>query len=337
VSEKKYHYQVPYERAVKAFAYAGYSYDKTRLLLNGMQFFFPIEGRGSLRSLWEKFFKEAKQHSTSSCFSSEIIAAEGIDPLFTWAILEDEWRKSKKGIFVEKVMEEIRDMNLRKMVETLLFLGYKEEKVQAAIWACHEGPIARWDVERIDFYRKFFWDAPSMLAPDWEEYFSHIDYKTREGRHVAILAGAKSATALLYELKLPLGISEDRILSRTFERCFMKGEDSQNSKDIALYTDRLVKLSKSLLDRSVGSNMNDEIAETLRRLNVESAPGDQSLKPISAEDLNGKFNFFTDDTQSESVLDAELDGFVNFDIDNVRKPVILDPKKKEKESSGSAG
>lgn len=337
MSKKKYHYQLPFERAVKAFAYAGFNYEKTRSFLHGMQFFFPLKGTGSLRSLWGTFHKEALQHSPTLCFKSEVIAAEGVDPLFTWAILQNDWRKSPKGIFVERVMEEIRDMNLRKMVESLLYLGYKEEEVQSSIWACHKGPVARWDVERIDFYRKFFWDASSMLAPDWEEYFSHIDYKTKVGRHIAILAGAETATDLLYELKLPLGISEDRILARTFERCFMKGEGSQESKDIALFADRLAKLSKALLDRSSGSRVDDEIAATLKRLNVKDAPGDQSLKPISVEDLNAQFSFFTDDTQSESVLEAEHDGFASFDVDNVRRPVVLDPKKKLKESSGSAG
>ena len=331
-----YNYKLPFDRAVKAFSYAGFSVHRIRQLMRGMSLFFPPDGPNSLEELRDKYHSEALAYSLKLEFTPDIVEKEGLDPLLTWAILfKHDWRSSPKAVFVQKAFEEISRNKLRSMVEALIFLGYRDEEVQSSIWACHDGPMARWDVERISFYRRFFWDSSTMLPPDWEAYFEHVDFTTSVGQHLYVLANAKSPLNVLYDLKLPLGLSPDRILTRTFERCFIKGEEATDSSVIVRYADRVVKLSKAMLDRNAGAGQQDEVAKTLQRLSVKAASDDQALKPISVEDLQGEFSFFADDTQSETVLDAERDGFASFDIDNVRRPLVLNKDKKEDHGSVS--
>lgn len=164
--ERGKRFRMPYWRAMKAYAYAGKSFEYTMERLSQMEFETPrpdvprhLPHYRRCKSAFKGYRAQAMRRSRSLEFSSSEIEALGLDPFYTWIHEGEQGSPNDKCAFVQGVIEDLSFVRLRKIVSIAIRLGLSAEKIQELLR--RQSPVA-WKAYHIEFYRKFFWDITGM-------------------------------------------------------------------------------------------------------------------------------------------------------------------------------
>lgn len=188
-------FRMPYWRAMKAYAYAGKSFEYTMERLSKMEFETPrpdvsrhLPHYRRCKSAFKGYRAQAMRRSRSLEFSSSEIEALGLDPLYTWIHEGEQGSPNDKCAFVQGVVEDLSFVRLRKIVSIAIRLGIPAEKIQEFLR--RPSPVA-WKAYHIEFYRRFFWDIAGMSQEAKLAYLA-ITSKTKFMRGYEYLKTPKS-------------------------------------------------------------------------------------------------------------------------------------------------
>lgn len=282
----------PYLQAMKAYAYAGKSFDYCMTQLGCLSLETPLSDvashaliRKRLESLFQGYTREARRLSLGLYFTKAQLEVLGIDPLFTWIKEDEDPSASAASAFTQDVIDEMQNFRLRQVVSVLLRLQTPPEEIAATL---RKLGVTRWLVEHIVFYNRFFWDAEPMSYEDWLEYlyianpheFARVDEDgiswpaNLHFRYLKELVTMESAQQLRFKCALPLesSIEEmDRDLQLNIGSLAMEtirmGDCKNASKLVGAYA-RLGAMNKSSGENSV----DEEYRQVMADLKIVGSP-----------------------------------------------------------------
>lgn len=226
--QRAHRLHIPYWRALKAYAFAGKSFEYALAQLSYMHLEVPKADNPThapIYNIYEgqflKFKCEAKLADRMLEFSSDQAEAFDIDPMYTW-IKEEDNPTSPKAIFMQHLIDYMGNSHLRKIVDVCLRLGMKPSDITSKL--AQWGPGVVWTPTHIVFYYRMFWDVLPMSYEDMISYL-FIASPTRRAadgdpepnpqfEYLRMMVMAKNRDELLFECRLPVEGVEEVVISK---------------------------------------------------------------------------------------------------------------------------
>lgn len=165
---------LPYALAMKAFAFAGKSYEYAIKRLSFLALETPrpdVESHtiywDSMEDMYNEYRSEARRISRDRIFSNSQLETLGIDPFYTWIKEDENPSASFASAFTHDVTDEMQHFRLRQIVSVLLRLGETPEMIEKEL---QQQGFTNWRTEHISFYQRFFWNTTKMTHEDWLNY-----------------------------------------------------------------------------------------------------------------------------------------------------------------------
>ena len=311
---------VPYHRTIKAAAYAGKSIGDLRRVLEYAILEYPIEkDDNTIKRLHLSLRSAARNLNPDFEFSDEDCVDHEIDAMYHHMVAGGRRGLSEKADFVCKVLIDCRDLMLRQMVDTLLFIGeFDPAIIEERIYTNTVVPTTIWTAQEIGFYRDYFWDTTVMGNCDWQRYRSWfrtmrgIDKPAPKLKHVGEFHPANDRASLLLRARLNSGISDSAMLSQAKDIIHWCLTKERNNGD----ADRIARLSAAL-NKTINTSVKD-LGDSESRQKFQSAI-DRILTPldgsaglvhmISRDDLpqGSEVGDRAKDDQLEEVLNGKYD------------------------------
>lgn len=309
-------HRFPYEHAVKAMAYAGLSLDEIRDVLKRAYFAVPPKGDGSLRSIVAKHRAAARTLHDNFCLSEGDIEDSCIDPIFTWARTFDDIRRHPSAIFAERMMQKMKNITLRIIIDTMIYLGFDDDKIVNEFPFCYDAPSIPIDREEVAFYRYFFWNDDEMLPADWRWYYTLMDPKSKLAQNLDRLLNSSRRMAL-YEAGLSMDEDHIAMGKRVGERCIIESSEVSPSespyvKNLCWNTAKNWLMALMKIKEMEGSTSHSDIDERFKALRLISDKN-ASTDPVPISQIKGDASEdFESNEQLEAVLNAEATKFANY-------------------------
>ena len=167
---------MPYWRVLKAYAYAGKSFEYALQKLSKMRFETPKPDKENhlpylrkYRAVFNGFRTQALRKSKTFQYTPAEIEELGVDPFYTWILEGEKGTPNDKAAFVQGVIDDLDDVHLRKLVSIGIYLGQTSREIQDHLR--RHSPVA-WKAYHIDFYRRFFWSVEEMSAEARKAYLA---------------------------------------------------------------------------------------------------------------------------------------------------------------------
>lgn len=304
---------VPYHRTLKAIAYSGKGVKTISEVLERLNLEMPPDSDNTLKRIHLSHVYAAQQISTKYQFTAQQCIDLEIDAFYQYLIAGGRRGVNAKADFVCKIMIDCRDLRLRQMIDTLLFIGdYDPVVIKEKIYTNAVIPSTRWGEEEIGFYRDFIWDASIMTNADWLKYRSwFVDGEPKLG-HIQEFNASSTQGELLTAAQLSLGVEDSAMLAQSKDMLYGLLNKANRRGDAVEVTKLSEAINKniSLASRDLGdSTSRRKIQLAIDRI---ITPLDGSVTPIKmisredlAEDSTVGDRSVTD--QLDSVLEGKYD------------------------------
>lgn len=226
---------LPYQHALKAFAYSGITLNQALAVLADMKFLLPPMPNKALIKIYDKHRRLAKAINSEFMLPPHKISELGIDPFYSWAQSRDNPGICETTRYANKIVEEAKQKTLRKMVDILLFLRKPPEEIAQILYRASTAykPILAWGEKEISDYKKFFWNIDAMSITDWQRYICwHYDEeRVNELEYIAELL-VKDTDDLLFDAGLPLAMDVDEMAEIMMRECYMRFRTAMKGSEI---------------------------------------------------------------------------------------------------------
>lgn len=214
--------KLPYLKAVEAMAFSGLTFSKVVKTLKLIGLVVPDAKDTRLKNFYNKYRKEAHALDKEYIHNPILIQNRELGPLYYWAQVDGDPRISPEAEYVDRILEESRDLTLRRLVDLLLYLKKDPEDIAELIRKSSRSPVLRWDKNDVAFFKHFFWDPLSMKAQDWREYAAI----TPEDHMLPYIAKIPSMSHddILFEAGIPLTMTVDAMADVMMRECYVNFE-----------------------------------------------------------------------------------------------------------------
>jgi len=303
--------RVPYRRALKAYAYAGFTYSDTLNELDRFGFYTPWTkvGKGNLKKYFAYHQREAQKIHSYYKYEPSQLRKAGIYHLFKWIRANEDTKVTDPDVvLVESVIQSIRSFFLRRAVSVMLFQGMSAESIAEVFAVDPRTPIVSWNAEQIEIYSTYFWDVEDMTFEDWLKYqdFPEDLTESRHYEYISDFTEIESAMDITWHGSPrhynPAFIFDD-IISRQFKASKKEGDAETARKASRLCVQALREKQKFIAGATPG-----EVAATNPFEDLELLIKEEQEKEVMAlatiEDFDGDVS---DPSDTGSDKDAYLD------------------------------
>jgi len=332
---------LPYALAMKAFAFAGKTFEYAVKRL----FFLALETPRSdvdthtiywdlMVNMYNEHRWEARRISRDLIFSKSQIKSLGIDPFYTWIMEDENPSASFASAFTHDVTDEMQHFRLRQIVSVLLRLGETPTVIEKEL---QRRGFTNWRVEHISFYQRFFWNTTKMTHEDWLNYL-YFANPYRIGRtdenginwesnfhfsYLKDMTTMECAETLRFKCSLPINSSISDMdldiqqnLGCMIKEAMRSGDFKNTAKLLGPYT-RMATILSANNDEPV----NSELREMFESLNIIATPAQAKRYGVDMKELG----------YVEPLNRDEIEGEISDPRDTSRSPFIDSngyPKKK---------
>jgi hypothetical protein len=281
--------KVPYDGALKAFAYAGMPFNTASRILDSLGFLQPPVGDNSLKTLYTFHRQSARDINPDFKFARGLAESFGINPIYEWVSRSKAHETTNARI--DTIMDEMRQPLLRRALDILLYLGWSPEEVSEALNTKIDAPIRCWDVEDVTIYRDFFWNTELMGVSDWEQYLSWWQEAPMAyaNNHVFSMLDS-SREELLWMAGITEGITPQQMAKAMMMECYIqfRKNSSSSNPDSAMMLKHIDAFRKLAMTSKVLGGMDEEsrgaASDIMQSISVSfKAPG--AREPISRVEL----------------------------------------------------
>jgi len=260
--------------------------------LDRMHMAVPPDDVKIYRAMYSRWQVEARRSNRYYRFTSAQARKHNIDPIYTYVIERDDPR-SHGAQQMNELLGSINNVNLRRAVDILLYLGDTPETIAATLTTHNFLP--RIDVDLIELYWEFFWDVQSMNHESWKRYVGWMKPGDEMRYHVRSL-GTKTHAMLRQDAYLGgAGFQPERaslkqmaLLDAMFEEESAKRFEPGASVDI----NTLCQLSRTFLAHKTRFNAEEALdaeakgdSDVPKRFRVILSERERQAENVSHEDL----------------------------------------------------
>lgn len=282
--------KVPYDGAIRAFAYSGMPFATASRIIEVLGFLQPCSGLNSLRTLYVYYRNQARSISPDFKFARGMAESFRINPLYDWV----QSGKSKQApvLRIDSIMDEMRRPLLRKALDLLLFIGWSPVEIADTLNNKVDAPVKGWDAEDVKIYRDFFWDTTDMMLSDWEKYLSWWAKSPMEyaNRHVfRILDSSKEE--ILWMAGIVDSVTPQQMTKTMMLECYMqfRKNSSADQPDTSMMLKHIDAFRKLAVASKVLGGVEDDTQEAARSIMQSitvALKAHDADDPVSREDLD---------------------------------------------------
>lgn len=317
--------RVPYRNVLKAFAYGNEDFEKALRTIALFDFAVPQKGDPKYKPLKKRYEWNTRQaQKLSPCFelSTTQLRKKHIIEMSHWisTIDLDDDDVSEDVLAMREMIDDIRDVNMRKIICTMLRLSktYKPEDIAKELRNPAINISAEWGVERILLFWHYWWNVEDMSFNDWIVYLSWVGEKDRHYHYVHDLVREEDALKIRWKVNLSRKVNDHDVINAMkidIDELRKVAAQENDIKGLGTLVNSYIKLcSLKKPDPSEGGDEKvDELFRDLRLVMTDKQLKEEGLTreqvgvqaPVSLDDI-GDFNDPTDIGEDlESFTDEE--------------------------------
>lgn len=281
--------KVPYDGALKAFAYAGMPFNTASRIIEVLGFLQPPVANNAVRTLYVYYRNSARDISPDFKFAKGLADSLGINPLYDWVMRSKACEVASTR--VDSIMEEMRRPLLRKALDLLLYVGWSPTEISEVLNNKIDAPVRGWDAEDVKIYHDFFWNTSLMALSDWEKYLSWWRISPMEyGNHHVFRILDSSKEELLWMAGIVESVTPQQMAKAMMMECYMQFRKNSSSSQpdagmMLKHIDAFRKLAMaSKVLGAVDEENQDAASSIMQSINVALKASDAE-EPITREEL----------------------------------------------------
>ena len=312
----------PYHMALKAYAYANKSLDYALEQLGYMDLEVPDKSNPNhvhlFRALTAQFIlfkKSAKRRSRDFSYSSAQLISAGVSPMYEW-IVEDGDPVTPEALFMDQVVDIMRNAELRKRLSISLHIGVTPERISSdmAMWGA--GIVLA--PPHVAMYQRFLWDTMSMGHEDLVNYayitrptLRSADGGTRLNPHwqyINKMTSFCSKAELVIDSELPfeyVDTPQDDILLKKISFRLNQSLDKGDQTSVKIYANAYARFKDSSEEK--GTDASRELRKEMDKILILGSPTTVKKLGIDMKALGHKPPISLSEIQGE-VSDPRLTG-----------------------------
>lgn len=302
--------RVPYRRALKAYAYAGWHLADALKEIKRLDFYVPFAKRPvRLANFFKVHQRDAQKIQSFYHLEDSQLRKAGVYHLYKWIRADEEEKLGDPDIaMVEETINSMRNYYNRRAVSVLLFQGMSPEGIATLFKEDTRAPMVKWNVEQIEFYSTFFWNIEDMTFEDWLRYRNYqqdID-SCKHYKYVSEFADADSIMDITWHggapSVTPMAVFDDIIARQHLDAKRARNDERARSADglcIKAIKARQEYMAKASKKEIITSNPLEDL-----EILVKEEQEKKTMAFATFEDLDGDVN---DPNETESDKDAYLD------------------------------
>lgn len=311
---------VPYRNVLKAFAYHNSDFDQALRAIELFDFAIPYPGdpkRKSLKKRYEWNQRQAQKLSPTFKISEYQLRKKDIQEMYHW-ISTLGFEDSEVGedvLAMREMLSDIRDINLRRAVCTMLRLYYTPEEIAKELRNPVLNVIAEWGSEQITTFWHYWWDVEKMHFEDWMSYLGWVKPNDRHFHYMHRLIRYEDARTIRWESNLLRKVDDQIAIDEMKADAYCLSKAAKRVGDIKGFGTAVTSFAKIFdLEPKDGSGKDskvDDIFKDLRLIMTKKQIEEEGLTqvgvraPKSLDDV-GDFNDPTDIGEDlESFTDDE--------------------------------
>jgi predicted XRE-type DNA-binding protein len=314
---------VPYRNVLKAFAYGNEDFERALEVIALFDFAVPAQNDpkySPLKKRYELEKRRAQKLDNGFKFSNTQLRKKHIIEMSHWistmAFKNDE--VSEEVLATREMLDDIRDVNMRKIMCTMLRLPktYNPEDIAKEFRNPNLNISAAWGVERISLFWHYWWNVEKMNFNDWLIYLSWLGEKDRHYHYVHDLVREKDALKIRWKTHLLREVKDSEVISgfkTDINELRKMASQEGDIKGLGTLANAFTKLCNLGKQDTPEEGKTEDIYEDIRLVMTEKQLKEEGLTreqvgvkaPVTLDDI-GEFNDPTDIGEDlESFADDE--------------------------------
>lgn len=301
----------PCEQAIRALTYAGWSFEAVKDYLESWNLPAP---KSLLRPLYDGMKAEAYEYNPDLVFTQDQLKDNGIKELYNWAISpSDEEPVCGEDSLVVVSTHGILSQQLIDMVCTMLYYMWNEEQIFNELKKSPYRPPRIWNIDQINFYRRFFWDPYAMFEYDWREYRKLRNHAPSMARCFSLMEYGTIDKAF-DALGIVIGLTDDTMIDSSIQRLYLLGHEMLKSsikhqQETGLKY--IAQASRMISTKQHASADTGEIMRAIKNIRELQQPAEE-VRLTTIGSVQGEVSDYESMRQLRGVVEAEKDQFASY-------------------------